>query len=573
MANPAKPNQRFITLLQERSPSTVSDPQYRTLAIQHVEGSLGFLCALIDNHLLEGCDAARLWADSLGIAYVNPLETPINAKWLRLAPRSEASEKQFIPTSEVDGVLTVAMADPEELEKRAAIENVIGKPISPVFALPKEIEAAIALNYSGYDEIRNTLSRLEREVWRAVNFTKTDLSTVLRPGALEAWLEQLSSFLLRCEGRSLHFSPSAERSQIRMRLGSQLYNVVEYSDALHRLLMSHFDQIVLKRINVAESISQTEFSTRSAEYDLVRQSGCRGTSTVLKLRCRKLARESNLFRRRKRKRNYSMFLQERLTAALRQPYGMILIGVRNVHEQYSAIATIADHLDAKRRSVFYVGECHETLPVGIQNIVPEHKRGAALSKNLSAALQNDADIIISEPVSEPRYFASLIDAAFSGRLVIAMVEAGDAWGAVARANLLTTSTPTLAQCLHLVLAQTEVPHLDSASRKAFVPNRFELQRFFADFATAPETRFYRPGLSSSKPWQAYDGMITLHDVLVVSQEVRALIASGPQSPQFWKSLPLGVYRPMRYDGLVKAALGFVALEDIERSTINILERT
>ena len=83
------------------------------------------------------------WADSMNVAYVDPFASVITDEAVSKIPLEVAKKSKSIGLYVLDGVLTVAMADPLNVDLVKRLGQIAEMPISPVFALPREIEDAI----------------------------------------------------------------------------------------------------------------------------------------------------------------------------------------------------------------------------------------------------------------------------------------------------------------------------------------------------------------------------------------------------------------------------------------------
>ena len=103
------------------------------------------LQAVIDEKYLAKDEACRYWADALNVAYVDPFASLITEEAVEKIPVEVAKKARTLALYIVDGVLTVAMAEPGDGELVRRLSQIAQMPISPVFALAREIEDAIAI--------------------------------------------------------------------------------------------------------------------------------------------------------------------------------------------------------------------------------------------------------------------------------------------------------------------------------------------------------------------------------------------------------------------------------------------
>ena len=65
---------------------------------------------------------------------------------------------------------------------------------------------------------------------------------------------------------------------------------------------------------------------------------------------------------------------------------------------------------------------------------------------------------------------------------------------------------------------------------------------------------------------AYKGRVGIHEMLMISDEIRGIIAKGGAVEGLEDAAKKVGYRTLRYDALKKALLGLTTIEEVERTT-------
>src|SRR5262245_59017286 len=101
-------------------------------------------------------------AEQWGMSVVNLDETSIPPKVLELVPETMASIYKIMPISLKDDVLTVAMADPQNVAALDDLRNFLGYDVRGAVSTRQAVEAAIARHYaSREDSIEDVISSLD----------------------------------------------------------------------------------------------------------------------------------------------------------------------------------------------------------------------------------------------------------------------------------------------------------------------------------------------------------------------------------------------------------------------------
>ena len=102
----------------------------------------------------------------------------------------------------------------------------------------------------------------------------------------------------------------------------------------------------------------------------------------------------------------------------------------------------------------------------------------------------------------------------------------------------------------------------------YTPSVETLERYFNfDPANVPEVTLFRGRGCKHCNDTGYRGRIAFHELFLVNNEIRDLIAHGASQPSIHQAAVKLGYRPLRYDGLKKALLGLTTLEEVASGTL------
>ena len=101
-------------------------------------------------------------AEQWGMPVINLLETTIPPKVLELVPQTMSEIYKIMPISLKDSILTVAMAEPQNLEALDDLRNFLGYEVRGAVSNAKDVEAAISRYYADReDSIEDVIGQLE----------------------------------------------------------------------------------------------------------------------------------------------------------------------------------------------------------------------------------------------------------------------------------------------------------------------------------------------------------------------------------------------------------------------------
>ncbi len=127
------------------TPNFGSEEELRTFADRYGD-TAELVQAVIDAKIAGKDDASRFWADTMNVAYVDPFVSVITDEAVEKIPLEVAKKVRGIGLYIFNGVMTVAMASPDDTETAKRLGQIARIPVSPVFALPREVDDAIAIH-------------------------------------------------------------------------------------------------------------------------------------------------------------------------------------------------------------------------------------------------------------------------------------------------------------------------------------------------------------------------------------------------------------------------------------------
>ena len=131
-----------------------------TLLEQAHPPGLPLLERIIEQGIAPKDVACKLYADVLGIAYVDPFASLITEEAGLVIPAEIAKKIQAIGLYFIDSVLAAAFSVPEDALRVKRLSLIIKMPVSPVFALPRDIDDAILIQYSNEKDLAADINDL-----------------------------------------------------------------------------------------------------------------------------------------------------------------------------------------------------------------------------------------------------------------------------------------------------------------------------------------------------------------------------------------------------------------------------
>ncbi|NOX53551.1 MAG: Flp pilus assembly complex ATPase component, partial [Planctomycetes bacterium] len=170
-------------------------------------------------------------AEQWGMPVVNLKETTIPPKVLELVPQTMAEIYKIMPISLKDDVLTVAMADPQNMAALDDLRNFLGYDVRGAVSNPKDVEEAIARHYASQeDSIEDVLSSLESEMddddIRSGAFDLGSEEELVNSAPIRKLVNMVLLLAIKDQASDIHMEPFEDEFKIRVRSDGVLYEMV-----------------------------------------------------------------------------------------------------------------------------------------------------------------------------------------------------------------------------------------------------------------------------------------------------------------------------------------------------------
>jgi type II secretory ATPase GspE/PulE/Tfp pilus assembly ATPase PilB-like protein len=549
----------------KETPNFVGEEELRNIGAQHGD-SPDLVQAVIDAKLISKDDACRFWADGLNVAYVDPFVSVITDEAIEKIPLEVAKKTKAIGLYIFNGVMTVAMAAPDDLETVKRLGQIARVPVSPVFALPREIEDSIAIHYSNEERIEDSLGQLERSsLFDNLELAADKLAALAENNALVQILDEIMYYAMRERATDIHIEAQEINSRIRFRVDGNLREILAFSRKLHRALISRIK--ILCNLDIAETrIPQDgRFSlpigNQTANFRVSTIPSAYGEKVVIRILA--MSGKKSMITLEKMMMSQSILLP--FKRLIQNANGIIFVtgptGSGKTTTLYSAlheinkpelnISTIEDPIEIQLEGVTQ-SQVNATIDLKFANL-------------LRALMRQDPDAILIGEIRDLETAKIATEAALTGHIVFATLHTNSAPQAITRLIEIGVEPYMVAPSVLGVLAQRLAARICDNCKEAYTPTRETLAKFFKDEGLSDVT-FYRGKGCPKCRGTGYKGRVAIHELVLITEEIRTLISEERSVQEITKAAAKVGYRPLRYDGLKKVLLGLTTITEIEQNT-------
>lgn len=562
MLNPNR--KQFIDRLK-KLPHFDYAAELAVLVERHGDSAI-LLQAIIDDKLVIKDDACRYWADSMHVAYVDPFASVITEEAIDKIPMEVAKKVKAIGLYVLNGVLTTAMASPADTELIRRLSQIAQVPISPVFALPREIEDAIAVNYCTEKGLEESLTELERSsLFDKPEIAGEKLAVLAENNALIQILDEIVYFAIRERATDIHIEAQETQSRIRFRIDGNLREILTYSRKLHRALISRIK--ILCNLNISESRFPQDgrFSmpvgSQTANFRVSTIPSAYGEKTVIRVLAM-IGKKSMLTLE---KMMISQTILQPFKRLIQNPNGIIFVTGPTGSGKTTTLYAALHEINSPTVNVSTIEDPIEIPLAGVNQSQVNANIDLKFATILRALMRQDPDVILIGEIRDLETAKIATEAALTGHIVFATLHTNSAPQAIVRLIEIGVAPYMVAPSVIGVLAQRLAARICEACKEAYYPSRETLQKFFADEGLE-DVPFFRGRGCAACRHTGYKGRVAFHELVLITEEIRTLISEGRSVQEISRAAAKVGYKPLRYDGLKKVLLGLTTIEEIEQST-------
>lgn len=499
---------------------------------------------------------------------------------LRYIPEESAKHYRFVPLAVQDGVLSVGMADTDNLQAVDAL-NFITRATGMPFTIAKisepDLEKVLAMYRGLSGQVEEAVSDLETE---RKDESKTslgeedlkplDLATITPAvnedasftGAIQedAPTVKIVSTILRyaIDGRAsdIHIEPSGSGVRVRYRVDGELHTSVVLPSKTHRALVARIKVLSSIRLDEQRKPQDGRFSAtfdgRSIDFRVSTFPSYYGEKVVMRI----LDRDAGFIPLKDlglTPRNLEI-----LKRAVEKPHGLVLISGPTGSGKSTTLYSMLGEVDREHKNVLSLEDPIEYFIEGITQSQMRPEIGYTFASGLRTTLRQDPDVIMVGEIRDGETAKLAIQAALTGHLVLSTIHTNDAVGTIPRLIDMGVEPYLIPPVLILSIAQRLVRRLcdDAAVPTPLSPSaRTSIEEQLASLPAehrfqVPDTIF-EAGSSPTCP-TGTRGRQAVFEVLEMSPEIEKIVLKNPVDSEIWAASRAAGMLTMQEDAMLKA---------------------
>ena len=510
--------------------------------------------------------------------------TETSFQTLKYISEDSALHYHFVPLELSEGVLSVGVTDPENIQAMDALQFISAK-----LGIPFKI---FLISESDYQSILNSYKGLSAQVEEALNEFGTeeglDSKTVseeslskeiknIKPGEAEKIVEdapviKIVAVILRnaIEGNAsdIHIEYMGEKVKVRFRVDGVLYTTIVLPPSVYTGIIARIKILAKLRLDEKRKPQDGSFSAnidgRKIDFRVSTMPSYYGEKVVMRV----LDSEKGV------KPLSELGLSERNLAlmreAIKKPYGLILITGPTGSGKSTTLYSMMNELDKERSNIISLEDPVEYHMPDINQSQMMPEIGYTFASGLRSILRQDPDVIMVGEIRDKETAQLAIQAALTGHLVISTLHTNNAVGVVPRLVDMGVDPYLIAPTLILSVAQRLARMTCPSSRKLVPMDESVKLQLDNDLADLPPE--FRKGVGDRKDMyetvgspdcpSGTRGRIAIFEMFKVDKEMQNIILKSPTNGEIYKVARKGGMLTMKEDALLKSLDGIIPFSEV-----------
>lgn len=508
-------------------------------------------------------------AEQWGMPVISLEETNIPNNVLELVPQTMAEIYKIMPVSLRDDVLTVAMADPQNVAALDDLRNFLGNEVRGAVSTLAEVEEAIARYYADRDEsIEDVIDELRKDEEDDGHVKGYDLSSeeeLSDAAPIKKLLNMVILLAIRDQASDIHFEPFEDEFKIRVKADGVLYEMVPPPRHLANAIVSRIK--VMADLDIAErrlpQDGRIELNVGGNSVDL-RVSVLPvlfGEAVVLRVLDRTVvALDLN-------KIGMDPTTLSRLRRMIKLPNGIVLVTGPTGSGKTTTLYSALNELNDISTKIITSEDPIEYDIEGITQCPINPDIGVTFSNILRGILRHDPDKILVGEIRDYETGEIAVQSALTGHLVFSTLHTNDAPTAITRLRDMGVPAFLITATVEGILAQRLVRRICSDCRTEFEPSDDLLLELQLPLDTARKYKFYYGKGCTRCNNSGYKGRVGLYELMEVTDEIRDCVAAEQSADEIRDVARNQGMTTLRESGLKLIFDGVTTIDEVVRETV------
>ena len=516
---------------------------------------------------------AEGFAIRYGLDFVDMTHFRIDNDLFRRVPFDLMLRYGFIPESQLDGRMSVIMADPANVVQIDELELLLGQAVevkvgvrSAIAEILQKSESAQRVLDEASEDFRIQLVQEDEEGEEVLSIDRitADTSPIIK------LVDSTMFNAIQRRASDIHIETRDTEVIIKYRIDGVLYQAMEPIDKRHQ-------QTIISRIKVMSELDIAEKRTpqdgrfklrmkgRTIDFRVSILPSVHGEDCVIRI----LDKESMNKEFKNLRLDILGFDDEtmrKFRKFIREPYGMVLVTGPTGSGKTTTLYACLSEIQTSEDKTITIEDPVEYQLKGITQIPVNEKKGLTFARGLRSILRHDPDKIMIGEIRDQETAQIAIQSALTGHLVFTTVHANNVVDVLGRFLNMNVDLYNFVSALNCVLAQRLVRKICPHCRRPVKTSRQQLEESGLDPEVYSDFTFYEGAGCIECNGTGFLGRNAVSELLDLSDHIRELILDRRPASEIRRAAKEEGMTFLRESALEQVFRGVTTLREINKVT-------
>jgi general secretion pathway protein E len=519
---------------------------------------------LIKKNFINTNELTRVVCLQIGIPYTTDIKVDeIDSNLVRDLSINYAKNHEILPLLETEFTVTVLMSKPFNHNVINDLHMIFKKEIKIICSTSHRIQDAINKVYERAN--RNIVDTIEGESFEENLDLEGPIDILDSSGDEAPVIKFVNSIMFKAvkeRASDIHIEPYERETVYRFRINGVMTEILRQPKKTHAAVSSRIK--VMAKLDIAEKrlpqdgrikikIAGKDVDIRLSTIPI--QAGERIVMRILEKNNTILRLEALGFRGK---------VLEGLQDLGARKHGVLYVTGPTGHGKTTTLMAILDRINSPDKMIITVEDPVEYEVPGISQIQVNHKIDLSFAVALRSILRQNPDVVMVGETRDKETAEIAINASLTGHFVLSTLHTNDSSSAPTRLIDMGVQPFLISSSLVGVLAQRLVRTLCSSCKQK--TNLSDFEKVVLDVEELPENAtIFKPVGCSKCHGTGYSGRTVVSELLIINDEIRALIIQKVDAATIKKAAVRSGMRTLRGDALDKIFEGITSVEEILRA--------
>mgnify|MGYP002844963971 FL=1 len=549
----------------------VTDEELAIAQDESMSSGEGVVDTLIAKGVVMPIQVSQAKAAQFGTEFIELGEQTIGDDVVSAVPRNVAHQYKVVPLYMDELSVTVAMADPSDLDAIDGLGQALGMEVNVNVADEEEIEAALKQYYgvAKDDSVSKLLQDITEGEVQISTIGEVDMADDDDAVDADTPIIKLVNTLIveafRMEASDIHLEPMADRFRVRYRIDG----VCHEQPGPPRKLQA----AVISRLKI---MSEMDIAEKRIPQDGRIQANVGGKTIDLRVNCLPTTHGESIVMRLLDKEGLKLGLgqlgfladdQQTFENLIQLPDGILLVTGPTGSGKTTTLYSCLNYINKPDRKIITVEDPVEYQLEGINQVQVNTAVDLTFANALRAMLRQAPNVVMLGEIRDLETASIAINASLTGHLVFSTLHTNSATAAVARLIDIGVKPFLIASATRCLMAQRLVRKICAKCEGPTDPDTSELGALGLDINNIKDPNF-KVGKGCAKCNNTgYKGRFGLFEVYVMEDEGRKLVINKETSGVIQNHARKVGMRTLREDGARKAIAGMTTPKEVLRVTV------